>query len=118
MFADFDDLLWAKEMPHKALVLACLYHLPGALVLAFGAVLIRMGMDEILQRIHRGMAVWRLWSILCILLWVAAVWGTTWTDSIARTILWDRVVAPPAASKQAPRAPAGQVTPARATRGQ
>ncbi|MBI4870448.1 MAG: hypothetical protein HY814_02650 [Candidatus Riflebacteria bacterium] len=108
MFADLNDVLWAKDLPHKQLLLTALYHLPGALVLGAGALFLRILIEEILRHIHQGLARHGIWTLVCTLLWLGAMLTTTASDTIARTILWDRIVDPPGA---AARPETGRVPP-------
>ena len=107
MFGDLSDLMWAKEMPHKDLVMRGLYHLPGILVLAGACVLIRMLLEEILKHVNGKLARARVITYFCVAFWLWAVLFTPWTDQIARGIRWDRVVEPPVAAPLIPGAPNG-----------
>jgi hypothetical protein len=102
IFADLNEVLWAKDLPHKQLLLVGLYHLPGAIVLGGVALLLRILIEEILRHIHQGLARHGIWTLGCVLLWLGVLLTTTASDTIARKILWNRIVEPPAASATRP----------------
>ncbi len=97
MILDLSSLLWAKEMPFKSLVAAFGYYLPGMILLALFAVVIRMGLEEILKHISLGLARSRVWTVGCIAIWVFLVVKTEFCELTAKKIMWDKVISPPEA---------------------
>ncbi|MBI2945210.1 MAG: hypothetical protein HYY25_13530 [Candidatus Wallbacteria bacterium] len=102
IFADITDALWAKELPHKELLLAGLYHVPGGILVALGAVALRMVIEEVLKHISLGLARSRLWTALCVILWLVIMRTTTVSDSFAKKIRWNELFPAEAASTAPP----------------
>lgn len=92
MLADIGDILWATDFSHKGTVLVALYHLPGAMLVGLGAVCLRMLIEEVLKHISLTLALSRIWTILCAVLWLIVMKTTPISDALARKIHWNQVI--------------------------
>src|SRR5712692_4157363 len=97
LLADINDLMWAKELPHKELIMTALYNVPGAIMVGCACVILRMMIEELLGHISQKLARLRLWSWLCVIVWLVTLKTTHVSDSFARLIHWDQIVSAPSA---------------------
>ncbi len=111
LLADFTDVLWMKELPHKELIFTALYNLPGALVLGLVAVVVRMMIEEVLKHISQGLSRSKLWSWLVVIGWIVALKTTSIGDTVARKIHWDQLIPPPGQAAAVPDPAAKQPAP-------